>query len=450
MLRTKEIQKIRVMYYEQGYTTTEIARIMKISRDTVHKYTQFMDMSTDIKVSRNANMIAKYKDEMIGILNYDRLHHYKQHHTGSRVYEILKERYVDFDVSKNSVINYFIKLKKEFYYKHNGFLPLDHKPGEAQVDFGECSFIEKGNKVYGKFIALTFSYSNSSYIQLMKNKNAESVCEALIHIFEYLNGVPHTIWFDNDGAILAIIKKSDGSFQRILADTFQRFVVHYHFREVFMNPMRPNEKGTVEQAVRYMRRNLLVPLPEFDDIDKYNKELLKKCKEALKREHYVYKKPIIDLHFEDINEFNLLPKKQFECQSVATRTLDSYGRLLASNKVHYYLDPSYAYKKVQVKMLPSVYEIYDEYGIYLQTVERISGKPGSRWINWAPYIRLLADKPAAIYNFLFLDLFKDNEYIIEKITKLESKELKVFLLAFANMIGEKGLEEAIQNIDTLL
>ena len=41
-----------------------------------------MDMSTDIKVSKNANKMAKYKDEMIGILNYDRLHHYKQHYTG--------------------------------------------------------------------------------------------------------------------------------------------------------------------------------------------------------------------------------------------------------------------------------------------------------------------------------------------------------------------------------
>ena len=59
-------------------------------------------------------------------------------------------------------------------------------------------------------------------------------------------------------------------------------------------------------------------------------------------------------------------------------------------------------------------------------------------------------QPAAIYNFSFLDLFKDNEYIIEKITKLESKELKVFLLALANMIDDKGLDKAIQNIDTLL
>ena len=52
--------------------------------------------------------------------------------------------------------------------------------------------------------------------------------------------------------------------------------------------MRPNEKGTVEQGVRFMRRNLLVPLPSFDDFDLFNKELLDKSKELLKREHYVF------------------------------------------------------------------------------------------------------------------------------------------------------------------
>lgn len=30
MLANKEVNKIRTMYYEQNYTTTEIARIMKI------------------------------------------------------------------------------------------------------------------------------------------------------------------------------------------------------------------------------------------------------------------------------------------------------------------------------------------------------------------------------------------------------------------------------------
>ena len=53
--------------------------------------------------------------------------------------------------------------------------------------------------------------------------------------------------------------------------------------------MRPNEKGTVEQGVRFMRRNLLVPLPSFDDFDAFNKELLEESKNLLKREHYVLK-----------------------------------------------------------------------------------------------------------------------------------------------------------------
>ena len=68
------------------------------------------------------------------------------------------------------------------------------------------------------------------------------------------------------------------------------------------------------------------------------------------------------------------------------------------------------------------------------TIPRISGKPGLRYINWSPYIRLLADKPAAMYNFSFLDLFEGNNEIIERITKLDSVKLREFLLKFADMI----------------
>lgn len=46
------------------------------------------------------------------------------------------------------------------------------------------------------------------------------------------------------------------------------------------------------------------------------------------------------------------------------------------------------------------------------TIPRISRKPGLLYINRSPYIRLLADKPAAMYNFSFLDLFEGNYAII--------------------------------------
>lgn len=299
-------------------------------------------------------------------------------------------------------------------------------------------------------MVLTFSHSNASYIQLVRNKNAESIVEAIKHIFEYLNGVPHTIWFDNDSALVKITNLDNGTIVRTLCDTFQRFKLHYEFKEVFMNPECGFEKGTVEQAVRFMRRNLLVPLPQFTDFDLYNKELLKKSSELLKREHYILKQPIVDLHFEDINELNQLPPTSFVCTSVSTRKLDNYGRLTTDNRHYYYLDPSLAYERVQVKFSPNELEIYYEEGTLIMKVPRLSGKPGIRYINWSPYIRLLANKPAAMYNFSFLDLFEGRDDIIEKITKLEGTKLQPFLHNFANMIDKVGIDETVKKVDSLL
>ena len=84
------------------------------------------------------------------------------------------------------------------------------------------------------------------------------------------------------------------------------------------------------------------------------------------------------------------------------------------------------------------------------TVPRMNTKPRARDINWSPYIRLLADKPAAMYNFSFLDLFEGNNEIIEKITKLDSIKLREFLLKFADMIDKKSLKVAIMKIEELL
>lgn len=167
--------------------------------------------------------------------------------------------------------------------------------------------------------------------------------DAMKHIFEYLNGVPHTIWFDNDTALVKITTLDNGNITRTLTDTFQRFKMHYEFKEIFMNPERGYEKGTVEQGVRFMRRNLLVPLPEFTDFEAFNKTLLEKSSKLLKREHYVLKQPIINLHFEDINELNQLPPTSFICTSVSSRKLDNYGRLTTKNRHYYYLDPALAY-----------------------------------------------------------------------------------------------------------
>ena len=107
------------MYYEQNYTVTEIKRIMNISRQTIYTYLKFCDFSEDIqKKSRNTKM-AKYKDDIIGFLEEDKIHHHKQRHSGKRIFERLKEKYPD----KVSVNNYFdTELAKKIYAGSDLFL----------------------------------------------------------------------------------------------------------------------------------------------------------------------------------------------------------------------------------------------------------------------------------------------------------------------------------------
>ena len=79
------------------------------------------------------------------------------------------------------------------------------------------------------------------------------------------------------------------------------------------------------------------------------------------------------------------------------------------------------------------------------TIPRILVNHGLRYINWSPYIRILADKPAAMYNFSLLDLFEGNDAIIEKITKLQA-----FLYSFANMIDDFCIDEAVIKVSILI
>ncbi|MBI9109332.1 MAG: transposase [Spirochaetales bacterium] len=101
-------------------------------------------------------------------------------------------------------------------------------------------------------------------------------------------------------------ERKDG--KRLLTDRFLRFQQHYGFEAAFCNPASGNEKGHVENKVGYLRRNLLVPVPEFDNLIDFNKELLKKCDTDHMRPHYRKEISIETLIEDDTAEMLELPR----------------------------------------------------------------------------------------------------------------------------------------------
>ena len=63
------------------------------------------------------------------------------------------------------------------------YLPLIHYPGEAQADFGAAQFFENSLSHEGKYLVLSFPFSNAGYLQLMYGENAECFMEGMIDNF---------------------------------------------------------------------------------------------------------------------------------------------------------------------------------------------------------------------------------------------------------------------------
>ena len=76
-----------------------------------------------------------------------------------------------------------------------------------QADFGEVTFAENGSGTKGYFLNLSFPFSNATYWQVFRGQNLECLLTGLKSIYEYLGGVPSTIWFDNLTSVTSIKKE---------------------------------------------------------------------------------------------------------------------------------------------------------------------------------------------------------------------------------------------------
>lgn len=166
MLKMTEITDLRKMYFEDGENISQIQKETGFDRKTIRKFIDKEDWNdpTQAPVTRDSKL-DKYKEEIDGWLKADKEMRKKQRHTAKRVHDRLKEKYRNtFDCSYRTVAHYVAEKKKILYGSRKVFLPLVHKPGEAQVDFGKAEFVENGTRYYGFHLNVSFPYSNAGYL----------------------------------------------------------------------------------------------------------------------------------------------------------------------------------------------------------------------------------------------------------------------------------------------
>jgi transposase len=387
-----QIQHIRYQSFNKGRSIRSIARETGHNFRTIRKYIEQSDFNQPAKrKSGRPSKLDLVKPIIDTWLAEDLKRKPKQRHTAKRIYDRLKNEYSDiFNASERTVRAYVAAKKKELYGLEEGFLPLDHPSGEAQVDFGDVVFYEKGQKVEGHELVISFPFSNGGYAQLLKGENQECLFTGMRDIFEHMKKVPTVIWFDNLSAAVAGLSGQN----RILTERFQRFCLHYGFEGRFCNPDAGHEKGNVENKVGYSRRNYFVPEPEFEDIEEYNQGLFAVAEKDMQRDHYKKGRLISRLLEEEKAAMLPLPDNSFEVAKWQKVKASKVGKVKFESNT-YSASPAVAGREVWIKIDAHLVEILDEDYQSIIKHRRLYGK-NLESMNWYPYLTTLAKRPNAL------------------------------------------------------
>ena len=136
------------------------------------------------------------------------------------------------------------------------YLSLSFAPGEsAQVDWGHCGTVAVGNtKRNLSVFVMVLSYSRQMYIEFTLSQRQEHFHSCHQNAFEYFGGVPQSVMVDNLKS--AVLEHTVGKTPR-WNPCYAAFAADYGFKIVACNPRSPQEKGRVENAVGYVKKNFL-------------------------------------------------------------------------------------------------------------------------------------------------------------------------------------------------
>ena len=306
--------KVRRAVMVDQCSEREAARLFGIHRKTVKKICQYAaPPGYQRKAEAMSPKLSPFKDTIDAILDADKQVHVKQRHTAVRILERLRDEH-GFTGGYTIVRNYVYKVAA---HRQEMFMPLAHRPGHAQVDFGEADGYIGGKKVRFHYFCLDLPHSDGCFVKAYPTEDTESFLDGHVTAFSFLGGVPQSILYDNTKIAVAKIL---GDGKRVRTKEFAELQSHYLFDDKFGRPAKGNDKGNVEGLVGYSRRHFMVPLPVADNFDILNAKLLDGC---IKRQHATLRgqtETIAERMRSDIAALMVLPIPAYDaCHKVSTR-----------------------------------------------------------------------------------------------------------------------------------
>jgi len=242
--------------------------------------------------------------------------------------------------------------------KSQAFLKLSFAPGEcAQVDWGSYGAVNVGNTTRRlSFFVMVLCYSRMMYVEFTVSQTMEHFLGCHHNAFDFFGSVPKKIMVDNLKS--AVLRRIVGQAP-VFNPRYLEFANHYGFAIAPCNVGKGNEKGRVENAVGYVKKNFLAGLdiPDFAAMGPGCSHWLDTV--ANVRIHGQTRQKPVELFVKERCFMQALPQNPFDIATVTQVRASSQFRItLDTNR--YSVPAEYASRRLTLKTYPQRLCIYCE------------------------------------------------------------------------------------------
>ncbi len=301
--------EILALYFGKKRSVRSIAKELGLNRKSVARVIERKAVAEKRKHGPKNSILEPYKPMMKEVLLRS------PYITGVAMLNRLREEGF---MGGRSVVHQWLKMVREPVPRKEAFLRIEFDAGEcAQVDWGEFGDVfGDGIKIHAFLMVLC--YSRLLYVEFTRTEKFEDFVRCHENAFRFFGGAPRECWYDN---LATAVTERLGKLVRFNARFFA-YMGHHSIRPHACNPARGNEKGRVEDGVKFIRNNFWSgrEFKNFADLQNQATEWMNSfCNE---REHRSTRK-VPRLHFEAEEKITLLPLNphKYETDEIISRVV---------------------------------------------------------------------------------------------------------------------------------
>ena len=275
MLVVETISRIRRDHHVKGKSIKEIARDLKLSRNTVRKVLR--SNATTFEYERGHQPLPKlgpWRDGLDALLLGNEGKASRERLTLVRIFEALRGQ--GYKGSYDAVRRYAKVWRQERgATTASAYVPLSFAPGEAyQFDWSHEIVLLNGVTTKVKVAHVRLCHSRMLFVRAYPRESQEMVFDAHDRAFAFFKGTCTRGIYDNMKTAVETIFVGK---ERLYNRRFQQMCGHYLVEPVACTPASGWEKGQVENQVGLVRERFFTPRLRFKTYEELNVWLLDQC-----------------------------------------------------------------------------------------------------------------------------------------------------------------------------